>query len=307
MNNKIILNEDIIREVSIDYLMKTSYGEKLQKAVEIYEKAQRHIFALQEKGGEEELTLIKIGTIISFALLKKYAEGKTINNFSNEDWKAIAIDVSNYAILPKNQQYSMFVFNLYHRYISFWIRQMEGMATEKTLDSIRALADELLEKKEKLEKGNIPEEIYIEDSLWICLEAMIKLLAASVSIINAFAKTNKIIDEKSDWSWVEDFSEAIASVAFEYARYSLLSKEQVMLEEYVDMQYKLDEELEEKYRTCFEKMSAKISEFYEIVDNSFNDDFRKTYISSIKLANTVGVDEAEILDSIDKVDEFFME
>lgn len=306
MSRELLLNEDVIKNLTMDYFMKTSSGEKLQKAFKTYETVQAHIFALQEKGGEEELTLLKVGTIITFCMLQKYANGKGVKDFSNDDWKSIAKAVSEYAILPDNQQYSIFVFDLYNKYIDYWIRQMEGTATEKTLDTIRSLAVELQEKKTQLIDGNISEVVYIEDCLWICLEAMIKLLAASVSIITVIAKKKGKLSDKEDLSWLEDLSEAVAMFAFEYGRYVLFSKEQALLTEYVNGQYELDAELEEKYREYTEELQSKANEFYELIDKAFVPDFRESYLASIKLARKAGVDEGEILTDIEDVDDFFL-
>ena len=306
MNKEFILNEDVIKNLTMDYLMNTASGEKLIKAFEIYETVQTHIFALQEKGGEEELTLIKVGTIITLCVLQKYANGKSVRDFSNDDWKSIAKAVSEYAILPDNQQYSILVFDLYYKYIDYWIRQMEGTATEKTLDSIRSLAVELQEKKTQLLAGNISEVVYIEDCLWICLEAMIKLLAASVSIITVIVKKKGRLNDKEDLSWLEDLSEAVAMFAFEYGRYALFSKEQALLAEYINGQYELDAELEERYREYAEALQSKVNEFYDLIDKAFVPDFRESYLASIKLAKKAGVDEGEILTDIDDIDDFFL-
>ena len=306
MNREFILDEDVIKNLTIDYLMNKSVGEKLQKAFKMYETIQTHIFALQEKGGEEELTLIKVGTIITLCVLQKYANGKGIKDFSNDDWKSIAKAVSEYAILPDDQQYTIFVFDLYYQYIDYWVRQMEGTASEKTLNSIHILAEELLEKKTQLLDDNISEVAYIEDCLWICLEAMIKLLAASVSIITAFAKKKGTINEEADLEWIEGLSEAIAMFAFEYGRYALFSKEQALLTEYVDGQYELDVELEERYKEYTEELQSKAYEFYELIDKAFVPDFRESYLASIKLAKKAGVDEGEILTDIKDIDDFFL-
>lgn len=307
MSREYILDEDVIKNLTIDFLMKTSSGEKLQKAFKAYETVQTHIFALQEKGGEEELTLIKVGTIITFGVLQKYANGKNIKDFSNDDWKSIAKAVSDYAILPDDQQYTIFIFDLYYKYIDYWIRQMEDTASEKTLEAICSLAEELLEKKTNLLDGNISEVVYIEDCLWICLEAMIKLLAASVSIITTIAKKKGKINEKADLVWIEDLSEAVAMFAFEYGRYALFSKEQELLTEYVNGQYKLNAELEERYREYSEELQSKANEFYELIDKAFVPDFRESYLVSIKLAKRAGVDDGDILTDIRDVDDFFLD
>ena len=51
--------------------------------------------------------------------------------------------------------------------------------TSKDKLSIRNLADEIQTKTGLLESEQIAEAVYIEDRLWISLEAMIKLLAAT--------------------------------------------------------------------------------------------------------------------------------
>ena len=70
---------------------------------------------------------------------------------------------------------------------------------------------------------------------------------------------------------------ATTMFAFEYSRLKLSSKEQELLEEYIEKQYIPDEELQ-----------AKLDEF------------------NAELARAAGVEEDEILNSVEDIDEFFI-
>ena len=63
---------------------------KIQQAMSTFEKVQQHLYILADKQGEESETAIKIGTIMTFSLLQKFAGGKKPSELSSEDWKDIA-------------------------------------------------------------------------------------------------------------------------------------------------------------------------------------------------------------------------
>lgn len=281
-----------LENYAIDRLMESSLGNKIQHVINIYEGIQKHLIALSKKEEDEKQTYIKTGTIITFSLLKKFRQGKTISNLSNDDWKDIANDVSEYVVFMEEQQYVQFVFRMYENFIRASVDIVAPYSTDDTMDAIYLLADELAYKTDLLNNNEIDEVKYIEDCLWISLEAMIKLTAAM---------TAKILDE--DYT---KFAQALSMYAFEYGRYKLYSKELEILNEYIEAQHRLDEKLEKKYEEFLKELEVQSQQFYAIIDNAFTDDFRTNFLHSVILAQSVGVDSSEVLSTIKDVDDYFM-
>lgn len=243
--------------------------------------------------GEESLTTMKCGTVFTLAVFKKVLNGKHPKEFDKNDWAEIAKAVSGFAVCYDNQQYSQFVFLLYAEYIEFSVSIMEGRVADDTVRAIRSLATTLREETEMLNKGDISEVTYVDRCLWLSLEAIIKLLASMICLAGG--------------DTAEQLTQAVASLAFEYGRYVLFLKEQSLLTEYLEHQYKLDAELQNKYDAFVVALNAEAESFINLVNHAFEPDFESLLMNSAKLASAAGVGEKEILDSIEKVDSFFMD
>lgn len=285
--------ERMVKDLALDQLMKSPVGDKLQQAAQIFQTVQNNCIAIAEKQDEMGLTGIKITTVLSFAILRKIAEGKRPTDLDSQDWKEIAAAVSKYAVLQDDQQYSIFVFGLYERYIRYSVAQIEGRISDKTLATISDLANELQTKAALLGEGRISEVEYIEGCLWISLESMIKLLACTAALAG---------DER-----VADFTQAFASYAFEYGRLMLYSRELEIVNQFIESQYQLDAELEQKYAAYLEDLQKESQRFYMLIDNAFVPDFRDAFLSSILLAKAIGVKGEEILSSPKDIDSFFLD
>ena len=282
-----------LKDLAINKLLNSPLGEKLQQAEKIINEINRHVLALSEKQGEEDMTATKIATVLTFGILGRIADGKKPAEFEKSDWAEIAKGISEYAILQSDSEYSLFVFNLYERYIRYSANTIRVKVPEKICDAIIALADELSAKGDSFTKGAISEIKYTEDCLWISLEAMIKLLASTVSLFGDSEKT--------------EYAQAIASYAFEYGRLMLYSREQEIVNQFLESQEQMDAALEARYNEFLEDLTRETEEFYTLIDNAFVTDYRSAFLQSILLAKAAGVGENEILKSAIDIDSFFLD
>lgn len=285
--------EQFLKDLALEQLMNTPAGKQLQQAMQIFQTVQNHYFALVEKQDEMGMTGIKAITIMSFSILKKIANGKMLSELDKDDWKDIAADVSQYAVLTDDQQYSVFVFGLYESYIRNSVMQIEERITKETAAVINGLAEELHSKADALSAEYITEVAYIEDCLWISLEAMIKLLACTVALYG---------DQR-----IADFAQALASYAFEYGRLMLYSREVEIVNQFIESQYQLDAELGQKYAAYLEDLQEESKKFCVLIDNAFAPNFRDAFLHSVLLAKAAGVKEEEVLFTTEDVDSFFLD
>lgn len=194
---------------------------------------QEHATALSEKEEAPSVTGVKAMTGLTLAVLKKIASGKSLASFDAEDWKELAHTVSEYAILLDGKKYSIFVFWLHGKYIRASAASIQGFVSYETVEAIKKLADELHDKETLFKNGGLSEVNYTEDRLWISLEAMIDLIASAASMFCG--------------QQASEFIQALASCAFVYGRLVFYRKEQAMVAQFIESQYRLDEELDEKY------------------------------------------------------------
>ena len=286
-----VLKNDL-KDLTLNRLMQSPLGDKLQQAEQIIEKLKANYAGLYEKKDEAGITGIKAVTVITFSILRKIANGKNPSKFTREDWQDIASDVSDCVILPNDQDYSVFIFGLYERYIRYSAKMIEIVVPDTTVNAVNALADELQQKALDLQAGTITETKYIEDCLWISLEAMVKLLASTASLIGDGEKA--------------EYVQAAASYAFEYGRLMLYGREQELVNQFIESQYQMDEELASRYADYLGELNKETEQFQTLLENAFSPDCRTAFLQSILLAKAAGVKESEILASTEDVDDFFL-
>lgn len=287
------MEQQELLNLTIDMLFEKEHQDAIQKGIAIFKKVQEKLYELAEKDDEKTLTGIKAGTIILLTVLKKMAQGTTPDKFNDEDYADIAKAVSEYAVLMDDQEYSAFVFDLYAGYIDASVKVLSLRVDKKRAEATMTLSKELRKKSAMLRNGKISETVYIEDCLWISLEAMIKLLSAYAG---------SLVGQE-----YIDLAQAVSMCAFEYGRLMLYKREQAILAEYIEKQYQLDEELTEKFEAFKAELRTESDRFNELVDQAFVPGFRESLKSSVELAKAAGVKQEEILDSVEKIDSFFMD
>ena len=285
------------RDIMIAELLASPVGQKLQKAMQTIEKVQNVLYALATCEESEKLTLLKIGTVFQIFLVDTLASGKRPNELDKEDWLNIAEKVSQYAILGTGRQYSEFVFSLYATYIDVSAEVIRKIAQDQSADSVKELAHEIRSRTDALHDGSITEVEYIEDCLWLSLEAMIKLLSIYLS-----ARIAPFIGENR-----AQLVQAVSQLAFEYGRYVLYAKEQAILEEYIRNQYVLDDQLCARYDAFLAELQENADRFNHLIDIAFSGNLHESLLQSADLARAAGVKEEEILTSVDDIDAFFMD
>ena len=283
---------EAIRELSIEYFMKTDIGSDLKKVMSAYEQIQKEAAAFSSSDEKSELVKLRIGSVLTLGVLNRISKGKWPNDYSKEDWNSLIDEVSEYAVDIEDKEYSALVFRLYAEYIGVSVEIFVDLVPEDKLNAIRSLADELRDKTELFQNDGIDESEYTEDCLWICLDAMTKLLSAAIT--------------KYAGSDFGQLAEGIASVAFEYGRLVLYQKEQRLLNQYIENQHVIDVELQKQFDDYLRELQAQADAYEALIDNAFSADFRQALQGSVELAIATGVSQNEILKTQDEIDDFFL-
>lgn len=290
--------KDQIKDITIEYLMQTPIAGELQNALqkvdEVLVKTEKakDVIATLTNDEDDTLKLMKIGTVLSMNICYRMAQGQNPKEFTKDDWKEIASLVVEKGIMRDPAGYTVSVFECYSRYIDFCIKAQKGVIKDKYLDEVNKLRVELTEKTEQFKSGEIAEPNYVEDSLWICFEAMVKLLSSYMTIPMA-TEYGELI-------------QAICEFAVQYGRCRMYAKEQALLQEYLDNQHILDVNLKAKFNAYLQELNAEADIFGTLIDNAFASNFRSTLRDTVRLAIAAGVDEDKILDSTEKIDDFFI-
>ena len=282
----------IIQDIAIDTLMRSPATEDLRKVMETIATAQENILAFAKSDNSTKFKLVKMATVFQIFLIDTLASGKKMKELTDEDWKAIASKVSQYAIMGSDEQYSEFVFTMYADYIDVSADSLQEIVSEQSVTAIKELADSIRYNCDQFREGELAEVDYIEGCLWISLEAMIKLLSCYLTA--GFAE---------EFSY---FAQAVSQLAFEYGRLALFPKEQALLKAYIENQYCLDEKLEEQWKQYINELQVYSENFQELIDAAFTTNIHDALVNSAALARAAGVKEEEILSSTEDIDDFFM-
>lgn len=281
-----------ITDVSIELLLSTPVGTKLGSALSMLDRLQEYTEAAACKA-DAEANSKKAATIAVFAILKKMQGGTSLSGFTQDDWKEVLAAIGDYVLLMPDREYSVFVFEMYENCIRKSLQGLVGHASPEESEAIEALADELRVQEEAFHSGAISEPAYIEECLWISLEAMFKLLSASI-----------LPHIKNDS--MREFSGALADFAFEYGRLMLYRREREIITAYINAQYELDSELEQKYACYIEELKKQTEAFGNLINNAFDENFRDAFLKSVILAQMAGVKDSQILKNSEEIDEFFL-
>lgn len=282
-----------IQQLVLGLLAQTEFGNAASQAFAAVETIQEDLDGLLQQQDQRGLLNIKVGTTLLLAILGKAQAGKLPSLYQREDWVDIADSVAAYALRMDGQDYSAFVFTLYANYIEACAAALTGRISPATQEAVLALSEELRSRTDDLSEGLIDEPVYIERCLWTSLEAIVKLLSALLA--STFGSKE-----------YERLATAVAQLAFEYARLRLYTEEQALLDELLAHQAEVDEELETKIDALRAELAVQSEQFLSLVDNAFSSDIRERLMGSVTLAHLSGVEDEKVLDSVEKIDEFFL-
>lgn len=267
--------------------------ENFKAAIDAFQRIEAIIISLSEKREDSDLTSIKSGTVLLFAIIGKITGGKNPEEFSEEDWKDIAGTVAEYAVLADGRSYTIFVFETYADYLASSVEFLKERISPEASDSVLELVREIHDLSQKLEDDIISEPDYVENCLWICFEGVLKMIAAATGAVAG-----------------KEFSElsaAVGTLAVQYGRLMLYRNEQVFLDDILLYQSQLDKELNQEYELYLQQMQSDVEQFKALIADAFSPDFRDRLQSSVRLAREAGVSEEDILQSEEDIDAFFLD
>ena len=288
---------DKLPEMLIGDLLSSPIGQKIAQVMDTIAHVQRNLFALAVSEDSGQLKLLKIGTVFQIFLVETLASGKKPEDLSGDDWRSIAEKVSRYAILEEGQRFSEFVFGLYADYIDLSAKSVSPVVKKEQLAALYQISKEIRHNMELLRDDSLSESVFVDNCLWLSLEAMIKLL--SLSLASALSLVTR-----------EEYAQLAVSVsqlAFEYGRYMLYAKEHAILESYIQNQHDLDAELQARLNEYLAEVQKTADEFRKLVDDAFSPELHGMLQRSAALARAAGVKEEDLLSSTEEIDRFFLE
>ena len=248
------------------------------------------VFMVAEKVGsadKEEIGL-KAATVFAMALYSKIGKGGSAKDLTEQEWKEIAEFTKDYAVIKDPKEFSLLVFKYYRDAIQFAIEPMRVNAAEETISRLEEIVAAMDDYSEQTRNEEMPETRYIEESLWLSLEAIFLVLSDRIG----FGKGK------------QELVNAAGALVFQQIRYRVYSEELVVVEHCLAEQAVIDAALKEQVDAYVAHLYQELDEFDALIDEAFSADFQTAFHGSVKLAQAMG--EENVLKSVGEVDDFFL-
>lgn len=221
---------------------------------------------------------------LCMGIAEKRKSGKKFNAFDEDDWKEIAATTGKGTLKGGMRGASIYTLTNF-------------TATPAAVASAMVTAAfGIAEQAYQLEKGNVDEQRFIENSEMLCL-------GASVSALSSFA--GQVVIPVPVLGAV--IGNTVGTMMYQIAKDNLSSREQRIFEEYVEAVRKVDVSLQEQYQKFVNEIGKDTKLFMELLDKAFVPDIHIAFEGSIDLAKACGVPIDEVLDSKEKITSYFMD
>lgn len=235
---------------------------------------------------------IKTATIFLISLWSRIKQGSSISEFTKEDWNTVIGNAAEKAVAIDPREYSSMVFDLYRRSISYAIDPMRENAAATVINRLEEIVSLMKEYAEKLEMGDMPEVKFIEENLWLSLEALFLVMTDRMS--------HTLLPEKR-----RELAEAVSALIFQKLRYSHYEEELAVIDEIMEHQAELDQRLTKQVNAYINTLKEELDVFDVLVERAFSTkDFQDAFRGSIDLAESLGAED--ILLTENDVDNYFL-
>lgn len=235
---------------------------------------------------------IKSAMIFLISLWSKLKHGCSVADLTKDDWNSIMVAAAENTAMIDPKDYSMMVFDLYRKSIAFAIDPMRENASETAINRLEEIVSLMEENSEALETGSMPETKFIEENLWLSLEAVFLVMTDRMS--------HTLLPEER-----RELAESVGTLIFQKIRYSHYEEELSVIDECINHQAELDQRLKERINAYIDSLNDELDEFDELVEKAFDtSNFQAALRGSIGLAESVGA--KGILLTKEDIDDYFM-
>lgn len=227
---------------------------------------------------------IEGGLSFVLAVAEKLKTGKSLSQFTAEDWKDVGIDTGVGTIkggIRGGSVYALTNFTATPAPIaSAYVTAILGMIGQAA----------------QLEQGNIDAEEFVAGTQAICLEAGVSAVSSLIGqAVIPIPVLGAVIGN------------AVGTIAYSITSDYLGKEEQAAIADYIARMDKLNAQLEMRYQKLLAQLKAEFEHFKSLLDFAFDLDANVAFYGSIVLADEVGVPKEKILHTPDDFTRYFTE
>lgn len=216
------------------------------------------------------------------AVTEKLRAGKSLSQFTAEDWKEVGLDTGVGTLKGGIRGGSIYTLTNF-------------TATPAPIASALVTAVfGLMGQAAQLEQGNIDAEEFIVGAQAVCLEAGVSAVS---SLLGQAVIPVPVLGAV--------IGNAVGMIAYSITTDYLGKEEQAAIANYIARMDELNTQLEERYQHLLAQLRAEFERFKSLLDFAFDLDVNVAFYGSITLADRVGVPGETILHTADDVTRYF--
>lgn len=228
--------------------------------------------------------VVEGGLTFVTAVLAKRRSGKKLNEFTEDDWISIASETGMGAVKGGVRGFSIYTLTNF------------TATSAAAASSIITAAFGVAEQANKLRRGEITEQEFIENAEIVSLEAAISALS---SFVGQAVIPVPILGAV--------LGNTVGMVLYQSVSRSLSDSEAKLLERYLQEQKMLDEQLAAEHHELVKQLEESMSDYIELLEHAFSPDLETALAGSVDLALKMGVASEEVLDSQWKALAYFLD
>ena len=209
-------------------------------------------------------------------------EGKKIQEFSADDWMEVFGISEKELVWDKVQDKLELAF-------------ANDKNNEQIAASLTAAMKDVRVLYEKFRSGEMSEVDFLYESEWACLDAVVEILASYLR--------DQSIDLKSFGIVI---SEETFKLRYEAIKNDIRGEWEEMLVRHAEEQRAHDEMLEKQYIAYIEWLEKDLDTYMKLLQRAFSDDPAEALAGSAELAAFMKLPQAEVLSTVEDVDDFFL-
>lgn len=260
-----------------------------------------------EEAGKATTTAAVLEGVSTFTtcVISKIKSGKSIKNFTNEDWEEIAKETGIGTVKGGVRGASIYAVtsavmskapDFYEAGFSAKAYTTYNKTAATTANAVVTASFGFAEQVYKFRNNEITELEMLENTQIVCLDASISALSSLIGqLVIPIPVLGAVVGN------------AVGTMMYKLAKDNFKEKEQAIMKQYYDDLLKLDGKLNEEYKVFIVELSQAFEEFLSILDMAFSPNVEEALNGSIELAKLCGVDEHEILDTKEKALAYFLD
>lgn len=227
--------------------------------------------------------VIEGGFTLSAGIIKKIRSGKSIKDFTEEDWKEILKESGTGVIKGGIRGASIYVLT-------------NKLATPAAIANALVTASfGIAQQAYLLKNGRINTKEFFLNSEALCVDVSVSALSSFIGqTFIPIPVLGAVIGN------------SVGMMIYQTGKDVIKRKDRQILESYFKEIKDLEKKLDHEYRVYVQKLNVELDRFYNLLENAFAIDCNDALNGSIALAEYVGVPSGEILRSIADADNYFL-